>query len=208
MVLARIETLCFPTHIVISKKRRIVYYKKKDDVPKKYKNSLADKNGFLLDKEGNRIVKNKRTAGTPKIEKMSGNSLLTGYSTPHMRTRISNELKDYFRPFVKKAIREFGLIKKFPIRIEWEVYTTVDNPVWDLSNLFFYYKYFEDTLHREGMIPDDNIKYVTHSPGPKLIPVDDWEKRKFIFTIHDDSRRELCREPWETNAIGGIGTGS
>lgn len=224
--IATIEVPRFITQIELSKKRKAKYYNKyankgvNKEIPKKYSgnNFYFDKSGWLLDKRTNkRVIANPRSAGTPKTEKLSGNNLISGYGSHHVRSKIIRELKNFYRPYVQKHIKKHGPITDFPIRIEWEVHTVVnDNPNWDASNLFFYYKYFEDCLFEKTeidnkglknplyknkellqMIPDDNVKYITHPGSAKIIPVDDWNNRKFIFKFYKDDRPELQRQPWQ-----------
>lgn len=211
MLLTTIEIPKFITHVVLSQKRRAVYYKKGDKIPKKYTKTKIQK-GYVVDENGNKIIKNSRSVGTPKEFKLAGNDFYSGYQHPSIRAKIVRELKSFYRPFIQEHIINHGSITKFPLRIEWEVYTTVDSSNWDASNLHFYYKYFEDCLFEstdfnknfikyknknvEQLIPDDSIKYITHPASPKIIPIDDWNDRKFIFKFYYDNRDELQRKPW------------
>jgi hypothetical protein len=196
-LLATIVIPNFITRILISKRRRPTYYKKDDKIPKKYSKNKFQGN-YLVDEYGKRIVKNTRSVGKEKYQQLSGNNLLSGYGSHHMRAKVAKELKEFYKPFVKNFVKHNGAITKFPLRVEWDVYTDISATNWDASNLFFYYKYFEDTLFMKDvqLIPDDNIKFITWSPGPKIIPIDDWNKRKFVFRFYYDNRDELRREPW------------
>lgn len=205
-LLAEITIPRYLTRIEISKKRRPKYYKRGSKIPPTYlKKYSFNKKGYLVDEKGNRVISNKRTVGKPRYETLSGNRLLSGYGNHNMRANIVKGLKEAYRPHVQRYLKEHGPITKFPLRVEWEVHTTVDQEVnWDASNLFFYYKYFEDCLF-EGvknkrllsLIPDDSVKYITHPPGAKIIPIDRWEDRKFVFKFYHDVRTELNREPWQ-----------
>ena len=196
-----IQTITIPryiTRIQTSKQRRRTYYKKVGgkQIPKKYSLLGFDKQGFLVDAEGERIVSNPRSHGKPKYEYLSGNTLTSGYSTPFMRSRIAREMHNFYAPFV----RSMRPMTEYPLRIEWDFYTTVDKPDFDLSNFWFYLKYFEDTLTSEKIIPDDNISYITHSASPKLIPVDSFTQRKFVFRFYLDEREEIKNHPlWKNN---------
>jgi hypothetical protein len=225
-LLATIEIPQYIDSIELSKKQRPKYYRKSKgkwkprNLPKTYKSKLTSgeyflKKGYLIDKETNKkILANPQSAGKPKYEKFSGNKLLSGYGSPFIRAKLVGALKDFYRPFVQDFIEDNGPITTFPLRITWDIYTTVEEaPNWDLFNLFFYYKYFEDSLFEttdvekdhpilykneklKQLIPDDNVQYITWSPGPRLIPVDTWDNRKFIFKIYHDDRTELRRSPW------------
>lgn len=217
MLLAEIVIPQFITRVQISSKRRKKYWKlgKKQTVesfyeslPKRHKDKKLDRNGYLIDEKGRRVVSNPIAAGTPKYEILSGNNLLSGYGNPNIRAKLVKSLREFYRPHVQEYIKQHGPIEKFPLRVEWDVYTTVpEDPTkasWDAGNLFFYYKYFEDSLHKDAeinekylaLIPEDKVVYITHPPGPKIIPIDNWEDRKFIFKFYHDDRPELRRKPW------------
>ena len=187
--MAQIAQITIPNYITkiqLSKARRAKFYKKGDKIPKKYltTNHRFDDLGYLCDEKGDKVVKNPRTAGTPKYEALSGNKLTSGYATPHIRNKISTALKDFYAPHVRKM----KPIAEYPLIITWEFWTTVQPANFDMSNFWFYYKYFEDTLVSEGIIPDDNIKYITGPAAPILVPVDSVDKHKFVFTFYKDER--------------------
>ena len=196
--LATIEIPQFITKIPISNKARPKYYSKKSKkIPPTYKKKYTfDKKGYLVDTKGNRILANPRTAGKPKYENLSGNKLISGYSTPFIRNKIAEELHKFYRSYIQNYYDTNGPIDQFPLQVTWDLYTTLEKKSWDASNLFFYYKYFEDTCTEVGLIPDDSIQYITWSPGPKLIPINLWENRKFVFKFFYDERRELKQNPW------------
>ena len=184
------------TKVELSRSRRKKYYSKGDDIPKKYQKAgfTFDKKGFLCDPEGTRVVANPRSAGTPKFEVLSGNKITSGYATPHIRAKIAGALHDFYRPHVRKM----KPITQFPLRIEWEFWTTVDPANFDLSNFWFYYKYFEDSLTAAGIIPDDSVKFITSPAAPILIPIADFEDRKFVFRFYHDDRVVIREHPlWE-----------
>lgn len=221
-VLLTVEIPQYPTKIKVSNCERAVYYKKKDKLPKKYcteEYSFTRTGGILIDGRGRPVLKNPSKVGKEKFEILSGNKLNSGYGSPIIRNLIARQLKDFYRPYVR--VLDPLPLEVFPLRIEWDIYTTVNIPNFDLSNLWFYYKYFEDTLHeiedpRDAdlpfklrrqfvpIIPDDSIRYVTH-PGnnPKLIPVAEYDDRKFIFRLYSDRRPEIMAHPlwqkqWQT----------
>ena len=182
------------TRIQVARARRAKYFTKTSiKIPKKYDDLEFNRKGFLVDIDGNRIIANPRTAGKPRYETLSGNKLTSGYATPFTRTMISNKLKDFYRPFVKSM----RVMTDLPIRMEWDFYTTVDKPNFDLSNFWFYLKYFEDTLVSEGIIPDDSVQFITHSASPRLIPVNKFAQRKFVFRFYHDDRSVLNHPVWD-----------
>lgn len=214
-LLAQITIPKFITEVCLSKSARPKYYTKKSKkIPKTYLQKYSfNKNGYLVDNNGKRILANPKKANKARYEVLSGNKLMSGYGSPHIRAKLVKELKNFYRPFIQEYLLNNKIHLMYPLRVEWEVYTTVEeDPNWDASNLHFYYKYFEDALHEKTdpdkkeplykgkpllqMIPDDNIKYIIKPPGPEIIPIDDWNKRKFVFKFYQHERPELKRKPW------------
>lgn len=183
------------TKVQLSRKRRPKYYKSGEKIPKKYSDYQFDTKGFLIDPEGNKLIKNKAFVDKPRFQILSGNNLISGYGSPHIRAKLARELKNFYRPFLLDYVKEHGPIENFPLKVEWDVYTVnVREGTWDASNLYFYYKYFEDTAVDVGLIPDDCVKYITWSPGAKIIPVENWDDRKFVFRFIHETRNEILNE--------------
>lgn len=217
---AQIEIPKFITKVKTSNARRAKYYKKNKkgwyprNLPKTFQSKLdkgiySMKKGYLLNEDGKKVIANGPSVGKPKYETLSGNKLLSGYGSPHIRATLVKGLREFYRPFVQEYIKEHGPIEQFPLIVKWDCYTTVpedpEQANWDAGNLFFYYKYFEDSLHKDAkddpkrylaLIPDDDVVYITHPAAPKIIPVDNWNDRKFIFKFYYDDRQELKRGPW------------
>lgn len=214
------------TKVQTSKSRRAKYYSKYKSkgvsrsytdydgsdipIPKSYMKKVKDKkwgwnaDGYLIDEDEERVIANPRSVGTPNYEALSGNRFASGYSTPFLRNKLVQALKDFYRPFVRDQLSPFSL-EDFPIWVQWECHTTIDRNLFDLSNFWFYYKYLEDCLTDtedvEGkeitpIIPDDNIKFVTAPGRPILFPIDDWEERKFVFKFYRDDRPEIRQHPF------------
>lgn len=199
--LAQIVIPQYLTKVKTSNKRRAKYYTDKDDIPKKYKDlafkKFKDKT-YLIDEKGKKVIKNSISVGKPRFQALSGNQFSSGFLTPKFRSILTGKLKDHYRPYVQQYVQEHGPILLYPLKVTWQVYTTVEEDNWDISNFSFYWKYFEDclfeTVHPSTgkpllpLIPNDTIRFITASPGPELIPIDDWEERKFVFTFYHDDR--------------------
>lgn len=205
-----IQELTIPKYITkyqTSESRRRKYYRKRTTknkgdkkiwkprtLPKTKRRKLEegiwslDAKGYLRDEYNNKVLANPKAAGTPNYEYYNGNRFSSGTYHHHLRNDMVDHLKDFYRPFVQ----QLKPIDKFPIRIDWIFQTTmVDNKEWDASNMWFYYKYFEDTLKDENIIPDDNWKYITCPDSPVLSPVKEWKNRAFIFQFYYDNRLEI-----------------
>ena len=103
-----IEIPNYITHIKLSESRRAKYYTvtEEDRIPKKYKKLgiSYDKKGIALDNEGEKIIKNTRVAGTPKLWKINSQDLYSGNLHHHSRAKIMVELHKYFVDVVTKNL--------------------------------------------------------------------------------------------------------
>ena len=111
---------------------------------------------------------------------MSGNDFMSGMH-PGIRSKVVHALKDFYRPFIKK-LPQFDSTRQ--IRVFWKMHTVLSGD-WDPSNLFFYYKYFEDTMVDEHKLKNDTYEFVKQ-PGnaPFISPVEKWDERKFEFYFY------------------------
>lgn len=115
----------------------------KSKLIKVYTGNYSWKGNYLYDDEADeRVVANPNKAGEPRYRKLSGNDFSSGYGSPHIRASLVRGLKDFYRPFVLKM----DAITEFPVWVEWYMYTTIPKRLFDLTNFWFYYKYFEDAL--------------------------------------------------------------
>lgn len=155
--------------------------------------------GYLQDKEsGERIIANPRRVGKESSDSISGNKIISANSTGR-QAKYKNEVKDFYRPFIEDQLEPINE-DLFPIRLEMYIKTVPDRNgnLFDLSNLWFYRKYFEDVLFEVDppIIPDDNVKFITDHRGPTIIPVNDWKDRELIFEFHQDTRDAIDHEFW------------
>jgi len=199
--ITNLEPICkliipeFPTQILLSKARRATYYTKenRDSLPKyllakvhskeySFINKGTKKNSKLIlcDNHGTPIIKNKLSVGKPRYATMSGNDFMSGMH-PGVRSKMVHTLKNFYKPFIKD-LPVFDPSKQ--LRVFWKL-STVLSGEWDPSNLFFYYKYFEDTLVDEHKLQNDTYQFVKQ-PGnaPFISPVEKWEERKFEFYFY------------------------
>jgi len=206
-----LQTLVIPEYIKevkLSNKQRPKYYKKEDHdkLPNKYKTGRYkyDSEGRLFDVlEEQHVIKNKKSVGKPKIITISGNDVISGYSTPMIRDKIVKVLKDHYRIYVQQQLKPFKN-DNFPLRVEWFLHTVPGH--YDMSNLFLYNKYLEDSLTETydpvgkkelvPIIPDDNLKYITIPAAPIFVPVNTLSERKFVFNFYKDDREEIINHPF------------
>ena len=173
----------------MSNRRRPTYYTQKDKIPKKYQGNLFsfDRKGRLCTNDGQPIIRNARSVNTPRMKKINGQDFYAGSTRPVMRVKIVNAIKDSFRPYLYKMRRIPR--DKFPIQISCAMFDVPGKADWDLDNKWIYLKVFQDLLVGEGIIPDDNIKYVSKAASMEFFPVETEEERKLVFTLKSDTRK-------------------
>jgi len=191
--LLKIEIPKYILRVKLSEKRRAKYYTTKSKIPKKFKQFKFDRKGVLVDPLGNRIIANPRAQGTPSWAKISGQAFYAGFGHSAQRVKIVKEMKIYFL----KALKGLSPIKSedFPVQIHWDLYQTIGVANWDLDNLWIYNKCFQDALVEAGILPEDNITYITKSAAPEFFPVEDEEDRKMVFKIIKEEREEILNHP-------------
>lgn len=171
-------------HVVLSKNRRAKYYTKKSKIPKKYQGLPFNNKGILVDKLGNPVIANPRVVGTPRLKKVNGQDFYKGTDSPHIRSKVVNEIKSFLKPFVK------GIepITTYPVQIKLEMHDVIGVGNWDLDNLWIYNKCMQDVLVDTGVLAEDNVMYVTAAAAPEFYPVDNEDDRKLVFKIYKDER--------------------
>lgn len=171
-------------HVVLSKKRRAKYYTKKSKIPKKYQGLPFNNKGILVDKLGNPVIANPRVVGTPRLKKVNGQDFYKGTDSPHIRSKVVNEIKSFLKPFVKGI----DPITTYPVQIKLEMHDVIGVGNWDLDNLWIYNKCMQDVLVDTGVLAEDNVMYVTAAAAPEFYPVDNEDDRKLVFKIYQDER--------------------
>lgn len=181
----------FVNELRLSESRRKIYYNREDidTLPKKFFSSgtvLRQPYSWKKDRVFNTLTKefpyrNTGTAGTPRIKSIAGNDIW-GSTDKHLQQAMTEAIKNDFRPHLPKSL---GL--RYPVLIDCEVHTVPRFCNWDVGNLWVYDKVFEDLLQEEGLLPNDNILYITKSGGPRYIPILDDKDRKMIFTLTEDT---------------------
>lgn len=203
------------THIQLSKARRATYYSKKDlaigGIPKKYL-----KDGIEFNSKGRAInalskeiiIKNSRSAGTPKLWKINGQDLWSGNLHHATRSKMNEQLHDFFAGFIEKQIQkeqktlEINLKKNERLHIHYLFRDVIGQDIDNLAAI--YVKTFQDTLSKSkdkkyrhikkvGLIPDDNPKYIK-SYMPEFEEINDHNKRELIITITKIKIKPLCQK--------------
>ena len=182
------------THVQLSKARKAKYYKRGTAVaknrPAKYKTKAYKFNaaGYLCSPSGERVVANSKSVGTPRYLKINGQQLYSGNMNAMIRSKVVNEIKSFFHQFVKDLPP-----MKVPVRLESDLYAPLAAKNWDLDNQWIYHKCFLDALVNAGVLPDDNVMFVTQAPAFRYFPVDSDEERAITYRIIPEDREEILQ---------------
>lgn len=181
----------FIQEVKMSDKRMKKYYKEGSKIPDKFLDVDKLKLKFPYEwKKGklyNTITKeqpfsNTGTAGLPRFKSIAGNDIWYG-NNEFWRAEVTRAVKTDFTPHMPTTLGNI----KYPILISMEVHVSPRFCNWDIGNLWLYEKIFGDLLQELGLIPNDNIMYITKGGGPRYIPIVNDEDRKMVFTLEEDS---------------------
>lgn len=174
----------FLTHIKLSEARRAKYFTaidfKNNKIPKKYiKEGVEfDKNGRAINaKTKELIVKNPKTAGTPRYWKINGQDLWSGNLHHSVRAKMNEQLHNHFAKYIIEQIKIEQNTKLIPLTSDerLQIHFLFKDKLeqsQDIDNMaIIYVKTFLDTLtqssnknqtniQKTNLIPDDNLRYI------------------------------------------------
>lgn len=176
----------YATTINLTNKRRKAYYKITDKLPKKYQKNLKNYkiiDGYYVDKNtGERIIKNANSCDKPRMYKISGQDLWSTIN-PHIRSKISRELKQYFYNQLEPILAPID-DSLYPVGVRLIFYNTIEGE--DLDNhALWYRKVINDVLC-------GHVEYEKDENG-KYVPVENKYKKMLI----DDSKQYIQQIPVE-----------
>jgi Holliday junction resolvase RusA-like endonuclease len=193
-VLYVIEIPDYIKHVILSQKRRAVYWTAEDkNLPAKVRAKVAgiDSKKRLLDAAGKPIIKNSRSVGTPRMKKINGQDIYSGYSGHFFREALVSQVKESFM----KVLKDIPRLQELPVRIDAQLHEEPGQANWDLDNLWIYVKCMLDCLTASGIIPEDTIEYVTKAPGFEYFPIKPGERRKMVFILRRELRDDILNHP-------------
>lgn len=190
-LILKVELPVYLKRVKLSNKRRAKYYTKSSKIPKKYQGFDFDSKGRLADPMGTPIIANSRSVGTPRYKKINGQEFYKGLATPQVRATIVRNIKTYFGTHLKYL----KPLEDFPIRVSIELHDIPGAKNWDLDNLWIYNKCFQDALTEYGIIPEDNMQYITAAGAPEYYPVEHELDRKLVFNIYKETRECILKHP-------------
>lgn len=185
------------TEVQVSKSRMTKYYHQKagrgktfkpiDKIPKKYNAVGYDLEGYVIDKNNNRIISNPLSAGTGKFVPINGQMFYSQNGGQFTRSKVVKALHEFYTDKLQN-IKPF---KDYPMVLVVNWFCPYSHKTLDNTNFAaVYIKTFEDVLTNMGLIEDDNVKYITGSL-PIYTPVEKFEDRRIEFTFYHDRRAEV-----------------
>lgn len=191
-LLKKIE-IPFSEYVQISKKRRPVYFKNDlkggesrlpKGILKKLKAGLYDWDikGYLYNKlTGEVLVRNNKSVGTPREQKVNGQNIYNGNVSRQARATLVKALHEKFARYLKD-IDPIVDIKHFPLGIHL-IFKVHDRFKFNLDNdnRWIWEKTIQDTLVQEKIIPEDN---------PYVV----WENLKRTILIPNEVEETLIVE--------------
>lgn len=178
-------------YYVKSKKTNPKYwlYKDLDKLPKKYKDIIApnpklfSNQLYIVDKEGNRIIKNTKKVGKENIWVMNGQDLYSAVLNWRLRKTIAYYYHSYFGKYIKQQLQPIKLDPGQYLSISCDIYIVKRGHLPDVSNMWLLEKFFEDALQEYGIITNDDYHNVIESGRKRYHFVNDHKESKLIFTI-------------------------
>lgn len=201
----------FPDEVQISAKRLPRYFEKGQEIPKKYMYGYKLGPGYSWKGRGGEqkmclwdiekkafVVKNPQVASRPRFVPIAGNVVMRMHTK--VQQKVIQTLKALFLAALGKHERTdlvdgvsipvyspLVSIPSFPVRIRMEVHTFPRFGKWDVDNLWIYTKCFQDALVTAGVLPGDDIHYVTASGQVEFFPVPSEAQRKLRFVIEEET---------------------
>ncbi len=175
----------FSEYIQIAKKRKPKpYIQGKCRIPKKYQNDeyVWNAKGYLIRKlDGEVLVSNNKSAGTPREKKINGQDIYNGNTSRQARAHLVKLMHSRFATYLRE-LEPIKDIKHFPLGLVLHFYVK-DRGVHNLDNdnRWIWEKVIQDTLRELKVIPEDN---------PYVI----WENIKRTTLISDEREEKLVVE--------------
>ena len=194
----------YPEEMQVSKARRPlwIHISEGEAIPIHVRNNVSllqmkepnkkyyhDVEGWIRDAETEeKLVRNKRTAGKPKMLRINGQSIWDGSVDRYARNNLKKFLTHYFTPVIIRSNIEklytpkdyyfhFEFIFYFPLTLRNFVAQDIDN------HSFCYVKAFLDTLQELNIIENDNSIF-TRGHSSRYVDIPTEEDRRLEVKIH------------------------
>ena len=190
----------YPEEMQLSKSRRAIHIHESegDGIPANIRKSIGasavnkyffDPDGWVISREtSEKVIRNKRTAGKPKMLRINGQSIWDGSIDRYARNNLKVFLTHYFTPIIIRSNIEklytpkdhyfhFEFIFYFPLTLRNFVAQDIDN------HAFCYVKAFLDTMQELKIIENDNPLFA-RGYSSRYVDIPTEEDRRLEVKIH------------------------
>ena len=168
------------------------YYTKKDKLPLKHKGAKLKKIGrtFYYTSNGQKILKNTKTAGKEAYVRINGQKLYSGVMHWSERAFIVNHMHRVFIKEIKKTFDEpFPVFLGYTLKLKMEIYDVYTSTTPDIMNRWIEVKALEDAMVKAKILTEDSPEY-RRSTCFEYIFVADEKDRKLVVTFSYAKNRE------------------
>lgn len=189
--------LDFPKEVKVSDKRKAKYWKVGDKLPKKYAN-YGNAGGFIVDAQGEKVVKNAKTVGTPRTVQINSQLIYVGLHHS-VRSKIVDTIHTLFHDEFKKQFPAKIDLKGKRALISLNFHDVLSRKTRDLDNLSsLFFKCGIDCLttpnnpnqmkssgysHKLGIIEDDTIYFIPYIVI-EFTPIPEGAQRFLDFNLY------------------------
>lgn len=191
-ILTSIKIEDFSEYIQIAKARRATYYiKGKCRLPKKYDNNpeygFNNKDQLINLETGVSVIKNSRSAGTPRFKKINGQDIYNGNISRQARASLVKNVHNYFIPILKdlelpKDLDEYPLTMELIFKVHDKGKFNVDN-----DNKWIWRKCIQDTISELGKWEDDN-NYILNRNEEETIFIPEDQGQELIINFYGQGK--------------------
>lgn len=188
----------FPREIQVSSKRKAKYWKVGEKIPKKYA-KYGNAGGFIVDDKGEKVVKNVKTAGTPRTVQINSQLIYVGLHHS-VRNKIVDAIHAFFHDEFKKQLpAKINLGVGDRVLISLNFHDVLHRKTRDLDNLSsLFFKCGIDCLttpnnpnqvkssgysHKLGIIEDDTIYFIPYIVI-EFTPIPEGSQRFLDFSLY------------------------
>lgn len=180
-----------PRQVDLGVKKRPKYYKLGKSLPLKIHKFIKSgvfsvtREGYVINKKSGLKVRIPSKTNSNLIS-INGQNVYNGTLNPINRSKFILAVKTLLKPFFK-SIKPIDP-SCFPVKMTGFLYiSSAANTNWDVDNLWIYTKVIQDILVDLGVIPNDNVKYITHPMSMQVVFEDSISPDRLEIYIDEDT---------------------
>ena len=136
--------------------------KTSDKIKKMYKVKHCFGDHYYVDKNGSRVIKNKKTVGNEKTWRVNGQSFYTVNLHWKIRNEIVTQYHRYITDYIKEAFTEpFPIYLNSTLSMHINIYEIYTSKTPDITNMWILPKMIEDCFVIKGILKEDSPEFRT-----------------------------------------------